>query len=128
MLVASMTERPAHDYGLESLLAMDGVVFVIEHGHWIKIEARVVVSNRHVPHGVRYSLTLHDRNKRRLVGYDNAHAVKARKRRFAPRLTEWDNRHRLHEVFEYQFESAEKLLVDFWNDVYEMLFGVNRKK
>ena len=86
-----MTERPAHDYGLESLLAMDGVVFVIEHGHWIKIEARVVASNRHVPHGVRYSLTL-------------------------------------HEVFEYQFESAEKLLVDFWNDVYEMLFGVNRKK
>ena len=73
MLVASMTERPAHDYGLESLLAMDGVVFVLDHGHWIKIEARVVVSNRHVPHGVRCSRTL-------------------------------------HEVFEYQFESAE----NFW--------------
>jgi len=86
-----MTERLAHDYGLESLLAMDGVVFVLDHGHWSKIEARVVVSNRHVPHGVRYLRTL-------------------------------------HEVFEYQFESAEKLLVDFCNDGYEMLFGVNRKK
>ena len=27
-----MTKRQAHDYGLESLLTMDGVVFVIEHG------------------------------------------------------------------------------------------------
>jgi len=123
-----MTKRYIGDYGLESLLSMDGVVFVIEHGHWIKIEARVVVPNQHVPHGIRYSLTLHDRNKLRLVGYDNAHAVKTRKRRFSPRHAAWDHRHKLHEVFEYQFESAEKLLVDFWNDVYELLFEVNGKK
>jgi len=85
-----MTEHQVHDYGLESLLSMDGIIFVIERGHWIKIEAWPVVSNQHVPHGVRYSLTLHDRNMHRLVGYDNAHAVKARKRRFAPKRAEWD--------------------------------------
>ncbi len=29
-----------------------------------------------MPHGIRYALTLHDRYGTRLLGFDNAHAVK----------------------------------------------------
>ena len=46
-----------------------------ELGHLV----RFVVSRTEVtearPHGLSYSLTLHDRSGRRLMGFDNAHAV-----------------------------------------------------
>jgi hypothetical protein len=109
------------DRGLEALLSLNDVVLVLEEGYWVKFEARVVEANEHVPQGIRYSLTLHDRNQRRLIGYDNAHSAKVRKRRYSPRSVTWDHRHVLNEVFVYRFESPEKLLSDFWNDVYQLL-------
>jgi len=36
--------------------------------------------SRHAPHGIRYSLTLHDKYGARVLGYDNAHAVKPPKK------------------------------------------------
>jgi len=71
-----------------------------------------VPSSEARPHGVRYSLTLHDRSNRRVLGYDNAHGVPERSLPF-------DHRHRgIGDVgVPYDFESPEKLLIDFWADV-----------
>ena len=43
-----------------------------EDGYWIKIQARQVLGTQNVPHGVRYALTLHAPNGKRLMGYDNS--------------------------------------------------------
>jgi Family of unknown function (DUF6516) len=61
---------------LDALLDLDGEIFMMDAGYWVKIEAKRVSVSPSIPHGVRYSLTLHDRSNVRLVGYDNAHAVK----------------------------------------------------
>ena len=49
-------------------------------GYWIKIEAWWVDVSPEVPHGIRYSLTLHEPYAKRIVGYDNAHAIKPPKK------------------------------------------------
>lgn len=67
--------------------------------------------------GYAYSLTLHDRNNTRVLGYDNAHAVKPLRKRFGAVKTTWDHAHRMNKVEPYEFESAAQLLEDFWNEV-----------
>jgi hypothetical protein len=69
--------KPKHHPGLEALLALDGVVLVVDpHGaHWVKMVVKQVAPSPERPHGISYSLTLHAANGERLVGYDNAHAV-----------------------------------------------------
>jgi hypothetical protein len=77
------------DLGLETLLDLDGSILEQESGYWIKIEAGQVPMSQHAPHGIRYSLTLHDKYGTRVLGYDNAHAVNTPKKfKFAGRLLE----------------------------------------
>jgi hypothetical protein len=109
------------DHGLEALLSMNGEVFVLELGFWVKMEAWRVATDQHRPHGIRYCFTLHDKNQQRLLGYDNAHAVRGQKRVSSARKTEWDHRHEAEAVHGYTFVSAEQLLVDFWSDVERLL-------
>ena len=111
------------DTGLEFLLEMDGEIFPMDNGYWTKIEARIVVPNDKVPHGIRYSLTLHDRNNVRVLGYDNAHGIKPKKKKFGAKKTEWDHRHDRKRVEPYEFENAAQLLEDFWNDVNRIMSG-----
>jgi predicted transcriptional regulator len=59
-----------------------------------------------------YSLTLHDENGDRLVGFDNAHAAPSRKGR--SRRVAHDHRHRLRAVRPYEYQDAATLLEDFW--------------
>ena len=81
--------------GLATLLDLDGSVLEQEGGFWIKLEARVVPSTEVASHGIRYSLTLHDKYGRRVLGYDNAHAVKPPKKfKFAGQRLPYDHRHR----------------------------------
>lgn len=104
--------------GLETLLELDGYVFFSGDGCWIKIEARVVPVSRNIPHGVRYSLTLHDRNNTRILGYDNAHKITGSSRkRFSGHKVRWDHVHNRDQVYPYEFDTAAQLLTDFWNDV-----------
>ena len=85
----------AHDHSLDTLLLLHGEVYDQGDGFWIRIEAWKVAADEHIPHGVRYALTLHDRHGARLLGYDNAHAVKPPKRnRFAGRRLAYDHKHR----------------------------------
>ena len=112
-----MTDSKDRDIGLESLLELDGEIFPMDNGYWTKIEAKTVKSNQKIPHGIRYSLTLHDKNNMRVIGYDNAHGVKPKKKRFGAKKTEWDHKHERNNIKFYEFESARQLLEDFWNDV-----------
>ena len=83
------------DPGLETLIELDGSVLEQEGGFWIKIEARQIPESEHALHGIRYSLTLHDRFGTRVLGFDNAHAVKPPKKfEFAGQRLPNDHRHR----------------------------------
>ena len=79
---------------LDTLLDLNGEIFMIDAGYWVKIEAKRVSPSPSVPRGIGYSLTLHDRNNVRVVGSDNAHAIKPKSRkRFSGRKVTWDHRH-----------------------------------
>lgn len=105
------------DLGLKYLLELDGEIFPMDNGYWTKFEARLVQPNSKMPHGIRYSLTLHDRNNERVLGYDNAHRVKTNKGKFKAKRIEWDHKHQKDSIKIYEFESADQLIEDFWNDV-----------
>ena len=108
--------------GLETLLQLDGEVFPMDNGFWVKFEIRIISKNVHIPHGLRYSLTLHDKFNKRVVGYDNAHGVKLpKKKRFSGTRQIWDHKHQETMVYPYEFESAYQLLEDFWKDVNNIL-------
>ena len=117
-----MTFRHANDPGLNVLLDLHGEVLRLERGYWTKIEARLVARSLAVPHGIRYSLTLHDRHGKRVLGYDNAHAVKVKQGRFGTKRVARDHVHTRQTVKAYDFESASRLLTDFWSDVNRLMF------
>jgi hypothetical protein len=72
------------DIGLDTLLDLDGSILEQEGGYWIKIEVRRIPPSEHARHGIRYSLTLHDKYGNRVLGFDNAHAVKPPKKFKSP--------------------------------------------
>ena len=113
---------PDRDPGLDTLLDLHGqTLFVDEMGHWVKfIVVRTEVSPQR-PHGLSYSLTLHGPDGTRLVGFDNAHPVTARRGPGARRRRESDHRHRLRSVGPYDYRDAATLLADFWKEVGEVL-------
>ncbi len=49
------------DFGLETLLQLDGEGFPMDNGFWVKFKVHVTDPNIHIPHGIKYSLTLRDR-------------------------------------------------------------------
>lgn len=113
----------ATDTGLATLLDLDGSIIAQEHGCWVKIEAWAVPASREMPHGIRYSLTLHDRHGKRILGYDNAHALKPPRKGFSGTRLEYDHRHRhaSDKGVPYAFGSAYQLLADFFAEVDAVL-------
>jgi hypothetical protein len=96
--------------------------FFLEKGYWVKFEAYEVRPDPQRPHGIKYSLTLHDRENNRVFGMDNAHAVKiARKKRFVSREKAFDHIHRLDQIEGYEFQSFFILLNDFWSNVSKII-------
>jgi hypothetical protein len=91
---------------LAVLLELDGEIFPMDNGYWTKFEAKAVEPNDKIPHGIKYSLTLHDRHNVRILGYDNAHGIKPKKKRFGAKKVEWDHKHERETVQSYEFESA----------------------
>lgn len=108
------------DNGLQSLLDLDGERFQMGGGYWTKFDVKQVEPSAEIPHGISYSLTFHDRHGRRLLGFDNAHAVKKSKK-YEARKTEWDHRHDADRVTSYVFDHPGKLLEDFWKAVNKIL-------
>ena len=101
---------------LENLLNLHGEVFPMGNGYWIKFEAYQVEVSKSIPHGIRYSLTLHDKSNRRVIGYDNAHSFKSSKK-YGARKESYDHIHKQIDIVAYEFESASQLLEDFWESV-----------
>lgn len=111
-------------------MELDGVIIEQRFGYWVKIEAQRVQVSRDIPHGVRYSLTLHGPYNKRIMGYDNAHAVKPpRKFKFAGRRLPYDHRHRhiSDKGTPYTFTNAYQLLADFFEEVDRVLQEVEKQ-
>ena len=106
---------------LETLLNLDGEIFLMDNGYWTKFEVSRVDPTKQKPHGIRYSLTLHDRNNTRILGFDNAHGHKPKKKKYGARKVTWDHEHKLEQIRSYEFESANRLIEDFWKAVEEVL-------
>ena len=107
-----MPNRPS-DPGFDTLLDLDGQVFFIdERAHyWVKFSVRRVEADERRPHGLRYSLTLHNARGERVVGFDNAHAAGDGE------SAALDHRHRLRTIRAYEYKDAASLLADFWREV-----------
>ena len=106
------------DHALEFLLQLDGETYYEDDGFWTKFHVRLIEPNVGVPHGIRYSFTLHDKRGTRIVGFDNAHVIKPKKKKYGGRKVTWDHKHMREIVEPYEFESPEQLLDDFWKAVY----------
>jgi len=109
------------DASLDTLLDLDGEVFPMDNGYWTKFEASRVEPTPQIPHGIKYSLTLHDRNNTRVLGFDNAHTLKPKKKKYGARKITWDHKHKMERVYTYEFESASRLIEDFWKAVEKIL-------
>jgi hypothetical protein len=109
---------------IEYLLDLDGEIFPLDSGHWASIEIKKVQADKRRPHGLKYSLTLHDSSNRRVLGFDNAHAFKSKRSGYAVasgRKDAFDHVHRESGVRPYAFRGAGQLLEDFWTEVYEIM-------
>ena len=105
------------DPSLDTLLDLNGVTMVIsDSSYWVKFVVREVPVSREKPHGLDYSLTLHEPNGARIAGFDNAHSVGGQKRGEA-----LDHQHRLQIVRPYDYQDAATLLTDFWKLVSTVL-------
>lgn len=111
-------------WGLQTLLDMDGQRGEVGGGYWYKIEARAVTPVPAVPHGVKYSLTLHTLDGPRVFGIDNAHAPVMTGERRGPgrvRRIEFDHQHQGRKVTFYEYVTAQDLLADFFAKVDAIL-------
>jgi hypothetical protein len=90
--------------------------------HWVKFEVRRVPATSERPHGLAYSLTLHDERGVRLLGFDNAHAIREGAGPGARTRIEHDHRHHAGEAVRfYAYRDAATLLADFWEQVDSIL-------
>jgi hypothetical protein len=110
-------------HGLEFLLAFDGRIHLLEKGYWLKFEIKRVVADESRPHGLRYSFTLHGPTGKRLIGFDNAHAVRPPGSRFKKEAVVFDHWHRteMDTGRSYRFVDAETLVDDFFQEVNRVL-------
>ena len=118
-----------NDPGIETLLDMDGNILQQEHDFWVEIHARRVKPTDLMLHGVRYSLTLHERSGKRVMGYDNAHAVKPPgKYKFSGQILQYDHKHRTisDKGVPYEFKDAHQLLTDFFAEVDRILKEIEK--
>ncbi|WP_235610653.1 toxin-antitoxin system TumE family protein [Bordetella sp. H567] len=104
---------------MDTLLLLDGESFVADKAgrFWVKFEVQSVEVSVHRPHGVKYSLTLHNDSGERILGFDNAHPVKERTGPGAQTRIEYDHKHKGQRVRFYTYTDAATLIRDFWQEV-----------
>jgi hypothetical protein len=109
-------ERLEEDSTLDRLLDLDGSIMAMGHGYWVEVHATRILPTQAKPHGIDYRLCLLGPDGRRLVCYDNAHAIRSNSRsRKRPPMH--DHVHRGNRVVSYSYSNAETLVTDFWTDV-----------
>jgi len=111
------------DHELAFLLDFDGTRYLFNEGYWVKIEVKRTAPTPQRPHGLHYSLTLHDPEGRRLLGFDNAHGVQPLGGRHKIRPVAHDHWHRTEKDAgrPYEFRSAVQLVQDFLDEVERIL-------
>ncbi len=117
------------DHTIHTLLDLHAQIIDQEDGYWVKIEAWEVKVTQHIPYGIRYSLTLHAPSGKRILGYDNAHSVKQKGKRYSGQRLAFDHQHRhvADKGVPYEFKNAHQLLNDFFNEVDRVLQEVRSK-
>jgi hypothetical protein len=115
----------ANEHTLEFLLSFDGRLHWYAEGYFTKFEIKRIEPSPERPHGLRYSLTLHDPAGRRLVGFDNAHGISMAGSRYKKRPSVADHWHRTEDdpARPYRFRNAETLIEDFFAEVERVLVG-----
>jgi hypothetical protein len=95
----------------------------LEKGYWLKFDIQRVAATEERPHGLSYAFTLHAPDGTRLVGFDNAHDVKATGSRFKRRDRTTDHWHRTDKDAgrPYAFIDAATLIDDFFDEVERAL-------
>lgn len=111
----------ARDDGLERLLEIDGFLAEIGGGFWVKIVAQRVPPDVNRPHGVSYSLRLHEPGGRRVFGIDNAHPRRVTRGPSGRSSSAQGHLHRDDSVRPYAYRDADSLLEDFWREVNAVL-------
>ena len=103
------------DHELDVLLSLDGFEFRFGRGYRVKIAAQRVEPSAGRPHGIKYSLTLHDPAGRRIYGLDDAHRVRRR--------PEFDHRHVYggRRLVAYAYRGPAALLEDSYREVERIL-------
>ena len=111
------------DSSLGTLLLLDGESFVVEAAGkcWVKFVVKEVPASPERPEGLTYSLTLHDEDGERLLGFDNAHSVREGTGPGARTRIEYDHKHVGERIRFYDYADAEQLLTDFWSEVDAIL-------
>jgi hypothetical protein len=109
------------DPGLGILLDLDGEAFAVDEAgnYTVRFVVKQVPASPERPHGLSYSLTLHNENGLRVVGFDNAHMAPSGKRRRGHAVR--DHWHRLLNIRPYEYRDAATLLADFWAEVQAFL-------
>ena len=105
------------DKNIDFLLELNGIIIEQEFGHWVKFVALKVLETAEKPHGISYSLTLHDEIGTRILGFDNAHSINKHVQRYQKKITEWDHEHKVgdsEKIYPYEFKTASQLVSDFW--------------
>lgn len=118
------------DTAIDTLLDLHGSILDQGGGYWVKLEAWKVDVCDEIPHGIRYSLTLYEPYGKRILGYDNAHAVKPPKKfKHAGRILAYDHKHRhaSDKGVPYEFKDAQQLINDFFSDVDRVLQEVKKR-
>ena len=118
-----MTDGSDVEHTLEFLLSFNGQVHHYPGGYWLKFVITRQARSERKPHGLDYSFTLHGPDNRRLIGFDNAHAVLARGARFGDRPEAMDHWHRAEEDDgrPYLYKDAGTLIDDFFDEVERVL-------
>src|SRR2546423_2141671 len=97
--------KETRDSGLDALLLLHGEMFFADAAgkYFVKFAVRRVEPSPERPHGLSYSLTLHDENRERLVGFDTAHPVPSQRGPAGRRKIGRDHRHRFRTTRPYQY-------------------------
>ena len=118
---------------IERLLDYHGMWLWLEQDWTVRCRIWRVAVTEGVPHGIRYSFTLHDGTGERLLGFDNAHNI--------PEQLEYDHRHAFRNLgrrIPYRYSTGDQLLADVLTAVkaacdaegvgYEVLSITNESK
>ncbi len=113
---------------LATLLELDGIEYGIGSGYWVKFSAKKMTASQHRPFGIKYSFTMHNQYGTRLVGFDNAHLANIKRKKYSAKRLAWDHKHQRSVISDYDFNSPEELIVDFWDLVDQILKeeGINK--